>query len=202
MACNSLLVRVGNVANKLNEHTRRGKKNYHPFPFASFDNYNLSVNSFEDIPISFINVYQLNNLIQSNDTQFKYVCFFTSGCKGTPGEIKYINQYKERFQNNIQFILISSDNVAPYLVQMIQKKLFYNNFLYPAYIIDKNTKSFLDDRKRGEIFRNALCSECKIDIIGVPYVIFYSKNSDVLFHGYRGYKTDIPADIIKYFTKY
>lgn len=200
-SCNNLIVRVGNVANRINENTKTNKKNYYPFPYSGLNIPRDSMKVFEDIPVKYINVSQLQRLIQSNDSMYKYICIFTSGCKGTPGEIRYANKYRQIFQSEIEFIFISSDNIAPYLVQMIQKKFFVNKFLYPAYIIDRQIKSFLDDRKRGEIFRNALCSECKSDIIGVPYVIFYSKDNRVLFHGYRGYKTDIPADIIAYFTK-
>jgi disulfide oxidoreductase YuzD len=201
-SCSSLLVRIGNIGNKLSENPKRNKKNFHPLPFSAKYEIDDNVTSFEDIAVQLINSAQLCSMLAKNDSSYKYICIFTSGCKGTSGELNYIKRSRSGRGQQVQFILISSDNLAPYLVQMIQKKLYSHQYYYPVYIIDQQIKSFLDDRKRGEIFRNQICPDCKNDIIGVPYVLLFDKQNRVLFHGYRGYKTELPADIIKYFVGY
>lgn len=159
-----------------------------------------SVTSFEEIAVRLINSAQLRSMLTQNDSSYKYICIFTSGCKGTPGELNYIKRSRSERGQQVQFFLISSDNIAPYLVQMIQKKLYSSQYYNPAYIIDKKIGSFLDDRKRGELFRNQICPDCKNDIIGVPYVLLFDQQNKLLFHGYRGFKTELPADIIQYFV--
>lgn len=159
-----------------------------------------SVTSFEEIAVRLINSAQLRSMLTQNDSSYKYICIFTSGCKGTPGELNYIKRSRSERGQQVQFFLISSDNIAPYLVQMIQKKLYSHHYFYPVYIIDEQIKSFLDDRKRGELFRNQICPDCKNDIIGVPYVLLFDQQNKLLFHGYRGFKTELPADIIQYFV--
>jgi hypothetical protein len=198
-SCNSTIVRVGNMANRASESVNRSKQNYLPSPFEKVPYRKLQVNRFEEIPIQYVNATNFSILLSNAGNYFKYFVIYTVGCQGTPSELRYIQKSDSLYSDNVKFFLISSDNIAPYLIQMLQKKLLRSGFFYPTYIIDHSVKSFIDDRKRGEIFRNQVCEECRGDIIGVPYVMLFDQDDRLLFHGYRGYKTEIPADIIQYF---
>ncbi|MBK7691817.1 MAG: hypothetical protein IPJ31_12115 [Bacteroidetes bacterium] len=198
-SCNSLVVRVGNLANRMSENVDRNKQNFLAIPFEKVSYTKLQVKRFDEIPIHLINATNFSTLLSNAGNYFKYFVIYTVGCQGTPSELRYIQKSDSLYSDQVKFFLISSDNIAAYLIQMLQKKLFRSGFFYPTYIIDHTVKSFLDDRKRGEIFRNQVCEECRGDIIGVPYVMLFDHSNRLLFHGYRGYKTEIPADIIRYF---
>jgi hypothetical protein len=200
-SCGNTLVRLSNVANKKNEHVKKDKNNLLPISFKEITYKKYVKEKYEDIEIQLLNDSNFNQLIKGAKNKYKYFVFYTSGCQGTGYELNYIRKSDSTLNERVNFYLISSDNIAPYLVQILQKKLFNNQFCYPTYIIDNNIKSFIDDRKRSLIFRNKICKECKDDIIGVPYIILFDKNNNVIFHGYRGYKNKYPSDILTYFIK-
>ncbi len=197
-SCISSLERMTNMLNRAQEKIAKDKKYKNPIEFNSNIEQLGKVNSFEDIPVMYVNEANLKELI-SKRGKFTYLVFFTIGCKGSPYEFRYIKKSDSLYPGLLNIKMISSDNIAPYLIQILQKRLFLSKINYQTYIIDKSIPSYLDSRKRGLLLRNQVCEECRNDIIGVPYIMLFSPEGKLLFHGYRGYKTTIPSDIITYF---
>jgi len=194
-------MRIDNSISKAQEKVAKDKRTKWPFPFTLNPKSHQTIQQFEDIEIMYINQQNFKDLLQSEGEKYKLVTLFTSGCGGTPGTMKYLRKIDSLYSDQVSCITISSDNIAPYLIQKIQKLSLFFKIQHQVYILDKTIDSYLDSRKRGFIFRNQLCQECQQDIIGVPYTILYDQKNQVLFHGYRGYKTTIPVDVVKYFVK-
>ena len=199
-SCIRNLARVNNIISKAQEKVAKDKRTKWPFPFTLHPKGHQTIQQFEDIEIMYINQQNFKDLLQAEGEKYKLLTLFTSGCGGTPSEMKYLRKMDSLYSDQVSCITISSDNIAPYLIQKIQKLSLYFKIQHQVYILDKTIDSYLDSRKRGFIFRNQLCQECQQDIIGVPYTILYDQKNQVLFHGYRGYKTSIPDDIVKYFV--
>ncbi len=200
-SCIRNLARVSNVISKSQEKVAKDKRTKWPFPFTLNPKSHETIQRFEDIEIMYINQQNFKDLLQFSGEKYKLVTLFTSGCGGTPSEMKYLRRIDSLYANQVSCITISSDNIAPYLIQKIQKLSLYFKIQHQVYILDKTIDSYLDSRKRGYMYRNQLCSECQTDIIGVPYTILYDQKNQVVFHGYRGYKTSIPSDVVKYFLE-
>jgi thiol-disulfide isomerase/thioredoxin len=200
-SCIRNLARVDNIISKAQEKVAKDKRTKWPFPFTLNPESHETIQRFEDIEIMYINQQNFKDLLHFSGEKYKLVTLFTSGCGGTPSEMKYLRRIDSLYANQVSCITISSDNIAPYLIQKIQKLSLYFKIQHQVYILDKTIESYLDSRKRGYMFRNLLCSECQTDIIGVPYTILYDRKNQVLFHGYRGYKTTIPSDVVKYFLE-
>lgn len=200
-SCINIMVRVDNVITRWQEKDIKQNKNCHPQPFSTITNQYTFYQTFRDIKVENMDTTNFKTIIHNTNQRFKYFAFYTTGCHGTPYEIRYIKKMDSMYKNKVDYYLVSSDNLANYLIQIIQKTMFNFHYPYQTYIIDHQIRSFNDDRKRAFIFRNELCDECKTDIIGVPYILLYDEKGHILFHGYRGYKTEIPNDVISYFIQ-
>ena len=161
--------------------------------------FNMSVPQ-DSLTIQNITEDQFNSLLDKSDKHLKLVFVYTPYCSGTPGAMKYVKEMQAKYPDSLEIIMLSSESVKR--VSEVSKSLNAGGVHMKTYIIDKQYKeSKRDNRKKGFNFRNTVCTECQSDIIGVPYCLVYDRNNKIIFHGYRGYKNELPADIVTYFME-
>lgn len=147
----------------------------------TFIHYNQNDSLYE-----ILNKSRLDSILAHSKARLNYLVIFSNNCLGTHFLLQDINKYGEKYGNNINVILTSCE---PYKQLNELKKIIakYKVSLPKVYVIDseryKDKKT--DSRVKGMRFRNDIASECKKDIIGVPYNMVFNSEKKLVFHGYR-----------------
>ncbi len=147
---------------------------------SKFIKYNGNNDSLE-----IINKTKLDSILSKSEADLNFVAIFTNGCLGTRYMLKILNKYSLDHKNKLNIILANSD---PYSGISTLKKLLnkYSIKLAKTYVIDSETykDKRSDSRVKGYKFRNDICTECKSEIIGVPYYMLFAKGGKLIYHGY------------------
>lgn len=166
-------------------------------PFSYSSQQPLVSKGWKDVQLMVINKDQLFHSIQNNGKELSMVVIVTSGCGGTPSSIKYIKEVEEKYGDKAATYLLFSDSYKA--TDDVRRAVFNYKYHKQVYIVDHAYGETEDDREKGTSFRNSFCSECKKDIIGVPYNLVFDRQLHVLLHGYPNFKgplQDVPSDYI------
>jgi|GEM_PF-2327937 len=159
--------------------------------------------SQDGIEIRLIDARGMQTLIHKSKKPLKLFTIITRNCGGTPDALSYEAYLDGKYAENVDHWIIFSDNLRDSTKVFRKLKQFKLRGTY--YLVsDIYNEDPEDDRQKGTDLRNAICLECKQDIIGVPYTLLYDKENKIIMHGYpsmKGPLENIPSDFIGYFIK-
>jgi hypothetical protein len=135
--------------------------------------------------LQLIDKQKFDDLIKNSKEEIILVPVFTNYCDGTSYLMRRIDTLEKEFAGKVNIILCSS---APYneLSDLDRVLKSYQIDTKPVYVIDrtKYKEKRLDDRFKGLKFREDICAPCKGMIIGVPFIMIFNKQGQVLEYGY------------------
>lgn len=140
----------------------------------------------QNIQLHSIDKERLNSELNNNKT-FKYqvVFIFTNKCIGTKYLMEKIRFLKQQPIRSTNFLLCCSSRMKD---SNTTRKIITDAQLGldTIYLIDKHQyrEKLTDDRYKGFLFRNDICSQCAKDEIGVPYTIVYNAQGEIIKFGY------------------
>ncbi|MCB9045062.1 MAG: hypothetical protein H6550_02865 [Chitinophagales bacterium] len=138
--------------------------------------------------------------LMKDNGKVKMVVIFTNYCPGTPLMFENIKKFNEQYADRIEYILCSS--AGSHELRTLAKVPEANGYTGRVYFIDpEHYREYRDDeRKKGLLFRNAICGPCRNEVIGTPYYLFFDTHSNILFHGYST-RNDFNALLGEYFKQ-
>lgn len=193
---NTLIIFIGILLCSMASHAQK----YQPIPFdISVINNDQSIDKPSAMTVMEIDTGDIFPYFAASGKELLWMTIFTEGCGGTPYAMKYINEVEEKYDDKVLILPISSDKYK--WIGDMRKEVADNNMRRQVFIIsEEKYGKYGDDRKKGKLYRDLICEECREDVIGVPYHLVFDKEGNVLYHGYvsRNEKKGIPADFITY----